>query len=122
MASDAEDQATILRLDNAWNSAYERNDRAPLADILADDFTGIAPWGEHITKATLMVNPPKAAASISFSEQEVHVFGSTGISRGRLKLDLVDRQVDQRFLRVFAKRGAKWRAVAVSVTPVTEKA
>ncbi|HTR60976.1 MAG TPA: nuclear transport factor 2 family protein [Candidatus Binataceae bacterium] len=120
MASDAEDQATILRLDNAWNSAYERNDRAPLADILADDFTGIMPWGEHITKATLMVNPPRPAKSISFSEQEVRMFGSTAISRGRLKLDLEDRMVDQRFLRVFSRRDGRWQAVAVSVTPVSE--
>lgn len=115
-----DDEAERLRLDSAWNNAYERNDRAPLADILADDFTGTMPSGEDITKAKLMVNPPRPALSISFSEQGVLVFGSTGISRGRLKLDLGDRRVDQRFLRVFARRDGTWHAVAVSVTPVAD--
>ena len=114
----ADDEGEVLRLDTAWNAAYVRNERAPLADILADDFTGVMPSGEHFAKGDLMVNPLKPALSILFSEQEVHVFGATGISRGRLTLDLGDRKVDQRFQRVFAKRDGNWRAVAVSITPV----
>jgi hypothetical protein len=43
MAED--DRAEILRLDNAWNEAYLRRNRAPLADILADDFSGLTPSG-----------------------------------------------------------------------------
>ena len=66
-----------------------------------------------------MINPSGAGVkSITFSEQYVHVFGDTGISRGRLQLELEDRHVDQRFLRVFAKRDGIWRAVSVAVTPV----
>ena len=119
MTTQAADEAEILRLDNAWNEAYVRNDRAPLGRILADDFTGLTPSGEPITKPILMINPTfRALKSISFSEQYVSVFGQTAISRGRLKLEVDDHSVDQRFLRVFAKRDGVWRAVAVSVTPV----
>ncbi len=53
----SEDEAEILRLDSAWNEAYLRRDRAPLADILADDFTGLTAAGQPITKAILMINP-----------------------------------------------------------------
>lgn len=113
------DEALILRLDNAWNEAYLRNDRAPLTYILADDFAAITPSGDPITKVSLMVNPPRPAKSAIFSEQAVRVFGDTAISRGRLQLELDDRRVDQRFLRVFAKRNGNWWAVSVAVTPVT---
>jgi ketosteroid isomerase-like protein len=114
----ADDEAEILRLDSAWNEAYRRHDRAPLAHILADDFTALDPSGEPFAKAKLMVNPPGQARSVIFSEQSVRVFGETGISRGRLQLELDDRRVDHRFLRVFAKRDGIWQAVSVSVTPV----
>jgi len=118
MKTDAADKAEILRLDEAWNEAYRRHDRSPLAAILADDFAALIPSGDLVTRAGLMVDPPGRAKSVTFTEQSVLVFGDTGISRGRLQLELDDRRVDQRFLRVFAKRGGEWRAVSVSVTPV----
>jgi ketosteroid isomerase-like protein len=119
MATQADDEAEVLHLDNAWNEAYLKQERGRLADILADDFTGLMPSGEPITKASLVVqNPPVEIKSIKFSEQYVQVFGNAGISRGRLTLEFDDRRIDQRFLRVFAKRDGRWRAVAVSVLPV----
>jgi len=140
MSTQANDEAQILRLDNEWNEAYRRRDRSPLAHILADDFTGLTASGGPITKALLMINPSgHGVKSITFSEQFVHVFGGTGISRGRLQIELDDRSVevakaaiidvdgktvtpapgiDQRFLRVWAKRDEIWQAVAVAVTPV----
>ena len=118
MSTRAEDETEVLRLDSAWNNAYRRHDRSPLDRILADDFTAVGPTGEMITKSSLMADPPGRAKSVTFSDQSVLVFGDTGISRGRLQLELDDRRIDQRFLRVFAKRGNVWRAVSVSVTPV----
>jgi ketosteroid isomerase-like protein len=119
MVTQADDEAQILQLDGEWNEAYRRHDRAPLAHILADDFTGLTASGESITKALLMVNPSgHGVKSIIFSEQLVRVFGDTGISRGRLELELDDRRIDQRFLRVFARRDGIWQAVSVAVTQV----
>jgi len=51
MSTVAEDEAQLLFLDSAWNGAYRLHDRRPLADILAEDFTGVAPSGEPVTKA-----------------------------------------------------------------------
>ncbi len=111
-------EAHVLRLDKAWNEAYRRHDRSQLETILADDFIALTASGEAITKTTLMIDPPGRAESLTFSEQEVFVFGDAAVSRGRLRLELQDRTVDQRFLRVFAKRDGRWRAVSVAVTPV----
>jgi ketosteroid isomerase-like protein len=120
MGTPAEDEALILRLDNEWNEAYRRRDRSPLAHILADDFSGLTPSGEPITKALLMGGDPGTGVVklVSFSEQYVRVFGDTAISRGRLQLEFDDHQTDQRFLRVFAKRDGIWQAVSVAVTRV----
>ena len=79
--------------------------------------------GEPITKALLMINPPsEQVKSVIFSEQYVHLFGGAGISRGRLQLELEDGRIviDQRFLRVFAKRDGTWQAVSVAVTPIAD--
>jgi ketosteroid isomerase-like protein len=114
----ADDEAEVLRLDDAWNDAYRRNDRSPLADILADDFAASTPSGEPVSKASLMVTPPGVAISVAFSEQAVQVFGETAVSRGRLQLVLTDRRLDQRFLRVYARRGGRWQAVSVAVSPL----
>jgi ketosteroid isomerase-like protein len=125
IATLAEDKAEILRLDNTWNEAYIRRNRSPLSEILADDFTFVTPFGEPVTKALLMSGDSGTGnvKSISFTEQDVRVLGDTAISRGRLTFEFVDPEgvdlrIDQRFLRVFAKRDGIWRAGAVSVTPV----
>ena len=120
MVTQADDKAQILRLDNEWNEAYRRRDRSPLAHILAEDFTGLTALGEPIAKALLMINPSGQVKSVIFSEQYVHAFGDAGISRGRLQIESEDGRIviDQRFLRVFAKRDGIWQAVSVSVTPV----
>ena len=122
MGTQVDDEAQILRLDNEWNEAYRRHDRAPLAHILAEDFTGWTALDEPISKALLMINPSghEVVKSVTFSEQFVRVFGDTGISRGRLRLGLEDGRIviDQRFLRVWARRDGVWRAVSVAVTPV----
>ena len=121
MDTQADDEAQILRLHNEWNEAYRRRDRSPLAHILADDFTGLTASGGPITKALLRINPSAdGVKSVTFSEQYVQVFGSTGISRGRLQIGMEDGRIaiDQRFLRVFAKRDGVWQAVSVAVTPI----
>jgi ketosteroid isomerase-like protein len=118
MEPDLEPAAAVRRLDDEWNDAYRRHDRSRLASVLADDFCALTPSGESITKASLLIDPPETASSVVFSEQFVQVFGSTAISRGRLQLELRDRRIDQRFVRIFTCREGIWTAVSVAVTPV----
>lgn len=110
------DIAEVLRLDEGWNAAYCQHDRSPLAAILAEDFAGLSPSGEPVTKASLMLDPPGRARSVVFSDQEAWIYGDAAVSRGRLRLELEDRSLDQWFLRVFAKRNGRWQAVSVAVT------
>lgn len=111
------DAEAVGDLDRAWNEAYERNDRAQLGDILADDFEAVAADGQTISKAQLM-QPGSAPRSIAFSERSMRLFDSTAIARGRLRLEHEGARVDQRFMRVYAKRGGRWQAVAVQVAAV----
>ena len=118
--SHAADEQSVEQLDTAWNEAYEENDRSRLQEILADDFEGaLADFGT-VTKSMLMqpTPPPK---EISFSERSLTLFGSTATTRGRLKLTHESGYVDQRFIRVYSKRGARWQAVAVQVFPVVAR-
>ena len=113
------DAGTVGALDQAWNEAYEHNDRARLEGILADDFEAVAADGQTITKAQLM-QPGRAPRSIAFSERSLRLFDSTAVTRGRLRLEHQGGRVDQRFMRVYAKRDARWEAVAVQVSAVVE--
>ncbi|HVN02472.1 MAG TPA: nuclear transport factor 2 family protein [Caulobacteraceae bacterium] len=114
------DEAEVTRLDEAWNEAYRRHDRARLATVLAEDFTALTASGAPVTRPTLMVDPPETARSLTFSDRSVCVFGAAAISRGRLRLELPNRRIDQWFVRFFAKRDGAWRAVSVAVTPFSE--
>jgi hypothetical protein len=79
MGTRANDEAQILSLDSEWNEAYRRRDRSPLANILADDFTGLTALGEPITKTLLMISPSQQGVKlITLSEQVVRVFGDSG--------------------------------------------
>ena len=68
----------------------------------------------------MLMQPTPGAEQIAFSERSLSVFGSTAVARGRLRLSLASGRVDQRFLRVYAKRDGRWQAVAVQTAPTVE--
>ena len=113
------DEPAVEALDRAWNAAYEQNERDRLADVLAEDFIAVTADGQPVTKAQLM-QPSTAPRSIAFSERSVRLFGTTAITRGRLELEHAAGRIDQRFMRVYAKRDGRWQAVAVQVFAVVE--
>jgi ketosteroid isomerase-like protein len=115
----AADRRAVDVIDRAWNEAYERNDRARLGPILAEDFEAVTADGQTVSKAQLM-RPSTAPRSIAFTERSVRPHGSTAITRGRLTLEHDGRRIDQRFMRVYTKRGGRWWAVAVQVFPILE--
>ena len=115
----AADRRAVDDLDRAWNEAYEQNDRARLGPILAEDFEAVTADRGTVGKAQLM-RPSSAPHSIAFTERTVRLHGSTAITRGRLTLEHDGRHIDQRFMRVYTKRGGRWWAVAVQVFPVVE--
>jgi hypothetical protein len=111
------DEQAVRRLDQSWNDVYVRNDRSAFQRILAEDFCGALSDGRPISKADLM-RPTPAAVRVTFSESGLNMFSPTAITRGRAVIELPDRVIDQRFVRVFCKRASGWQAVAVYVFPL----
>ncbi|GAA5535158.1 nuclear transport factor 2 family protein [Deinococcus aluminii] len=109
------DLDAVLALDDAWNAAYHRRDPELMAGLLAEDWMGFFPDGQVAFKADLLEgmrhNPPLA---LMFERHAAHVYGKTAVTRGTLYGNGVRVQS---FLRVYAKRGGKWRAVCVQVVP-----
>jgi len=110
-------RAEVERLDDAWNRAYEQNRREALGSILADEFEASDAGFRLILKSQLM-EPATLPRRIRFIERSIGVFGATAVTRGRLQLELESGRVDQRYFRVYTRRGTSWVAVAVQVFPV----
>jgi ketosteroid isomerase-like protein len=111
-----DDEAAVAELNRAWNDAYVRNDRSALAHVLADDFVATGANGETVTKAQLIAGG--GSARVTFSEHVQRMFGPTAIVGGRIRVERDAQTLEQRFVRVYAKRDARWQAVAVQVFPV----
>jgi len=113
------DEEIVRGLDRAWNEVYLINDRAPFADILADDFRATFPDGRSGGKEQLM-EPTPNRRKVTFSEPGFELFGPTAVTTGRVLIEHPEGPVDQRIVRVFSKRGERWQAVAVYVFPLGE--
>jgi ketosteroid isomerase-like protein len=110
------DADAVRRMDRAWNDAYLRNDRTVFAEILAEDFRGFFADGRSIGKAQLI--QPTEPRRVEFSELALELFGPTAVSRGRVRIEHPESPVEQRFVRIYSKRGERWQAVAVHVFPL----
>ena len=116
------DEALVTSLDRAWNDAYRTRQRERLREVLAEDWLGVFPSGETLTREQLIGAgaPANAEVEQTFSEFSLHLFGDTALTRGRVEVKAGDELVRQRFMRVYAKREGRWWAVAVQVVPVGE--
>lgn len=117
-----DDDSTLAQLDAAWNSAYSERRRHKLRDVLSEDFLAFFPDGASLEREALIAAeaPPEATLESSFSEFSLHVFGNTAVTRGRVEVSVDAELIQQRFMRVWAKRQGRWWAVAVQVFPVTD--
>ena len=115
------DEKAVRGLDRAWNEAYVQRDVAALARVLADDWLGLTPQHEIVTKEMLLESQRQAPSDVevSFYDGTLHDFGNTAVTTGRTTVKGPGVFVDQRFTRVYAKRQGQWRAVAVQVVPIT---
>ena len=113
------DESAVKELDDAWNNVYVHNDRAPFADILADDFSGTFADRRSISKAELM-EPTPGGRTVAFSERSIQVFGPTAVTRGRIRIEHPEETIEQRYVRIYSKRDELWQAVAVQVFPIPD--
>ena len=115
-----DDETLVTGLDRAWNEAYALRERERLREVLAEDWLGVFPNGHTLTREQLIaaVAPPDLQVEQTFSGFTLRLFGNTAVTTGRVDVKAGDETVQQRFLRVYAKREGRWWAVAVQVVPV----
>lgn len=101
-----DDEALVTDLDRAWNEAYVLRERERLRDVLAEDWLGVLPNGETVTREQLIAAdaPPDLKVEQIFSDFSLHLFGTTAVATGRVEVTAGDKTIRQRFLRVYAKR------------------
>ncbi len=114
------DEARVRELDRAWNEAYVRRDVGALARVLADDWIGLTPQHEIVTKERLLESQRQAPSDVevSFHDGTLHGFGNTAVTTGRTTVKGLGLFIDQRFTRVYTKCNGRWQAVAVQVVPI----
>lgn len=121
-AKDNSEQA-VLQAIQTWLDADERQDRATLDRIIADDFVGTAPRGRMVTKRDVIPEEGTTGGhglSISAQDIKVRILGDTAIAVGRGLPKTQERQPrpELRFTVVFAKRADRWQMVAAHLSPV----
>ena len=116
------DLEQIRELDEAWNRAYVGRDPQALDRLLADDWVGLTPGHDVITKEVLLGGQRRASAEavITFTRGETWVFGDAALTTGSIAVSAPNVAVAQRFTRVWAKRNGRWQAVAVQSVPLLQ--
>lgn len=118
------DTEQIRELDEAWNRAYLERDLEALDRLLADDWVGLTPGHDVITKEVLLGGQRQASAGavITFTPGDFWVFGHTAVTTGSTTVSAPGVAVAQRFTRVWSKRDGRWRAVLVQIVPLAQPA
>jgi ketosteroid isomerase-like protein len=111
-------EQAVLKVTQEWLAADERQDRAALNRIIADDFLGTGPMGTTVSKRDVIPREGTAAdahgLSISGQDMKVRVFGDTAIVTGRgvPKTQDQEERPELRFTIVFVRRADSWQMVA----------
>jgi ketosteroid isomerase-like protein len=134
-AGRAEDRAAaavveaLRELEGQLNKAVVQGDVATFDRLLADDFTHTSQDGRFRTRAEWMkgrVQGKTNYVSYEVDDLQIRVFGDAAVATGRSKPSW--RESDgtvaggqYRFLRVWAKRDGRWRAVAFQSTRILDQ-
>lgn len=117
-------EQAVLKVTQEWLAADERQDRAALNRIIADDFLGTGPRGTIVSKKDVIPREGTAADShgLSINGQDIkaRVFGETAIVTGRgvPKSQTPEERPEIRFTIVFVKRADSWQMVAGHLSAV----
>ncbi len=114
------DLEQVEALDEAWNRAYVERDPQALDRLLADDWVGLTPGHDVITKEVLLGGQRQASAEavITFTRGELRVFGDAAVTTGSTTVSAPGVAVAQRFTRIWSRRNGRWQAVAVQIVPL----
>ena len=112
-------EQAIRQIDNERIQAQIKADAAALDRIYADDFIGIGPSGTVRTKPEVIADFTSRSLtfqSIVTDEVRVRVYGDTAVETGLSTMVGSDKGKvvprDNRFTRVWVKKGGRWQLVA----------
>jgi ketosteroid isomerase-like protein len=111
----------ILALEPTWGVAPLAGDLHTVSRVTADDWIGVAPTGAVMSKADLidmLLSRPAPFESAAYDDVQIHVYGQTAVVTSHFCGRGPGLTLEQRFMRVYAKRDGRWQCVATQVIPV----
>lgn len=112
----------LVSLTKEWIDAETRRDGAALDRLLADDFVGIAPSGDKVTKKMIVPDPKGQGGGLSFTGDDfvARVYGDMGVVTGNGTWTAKDKGT-LCFTLAFVKRGERWQIVTVHISQVPQQ-
>ena len=117
----------VENLERELVAAIARGDMAAYDRIVADDYVVLDASGKEISKAEVMASyrsGDRRYTGLEIFDVKGHVFGDTAVVSARTKglrregnRDVPNRV---RYVRVYARRDGRWRAVSQMAAPVGE--
>jgi ketosteroid isomerase-like protein len=118
----------LVKLENAWNSAYIKGDGAFLKQLYADEYDFTDSEGalyDKTTEISELVSGKTKITSANITDVKVHIYGDTAVVTGLNTLKGSyggeDMSGPYRFTDVFVKRGGRWQVVASHSSLVVKK-
>jgi ketosteroid isomerase-like protein len=112
------------RLERDLVAAIGKLDLATYDRIVADDYAVADAAGKTITKAEVMASyrdGSRKYTNLEIFDVQSRVYGDTAVvtarTKGMRREDGKDVVNDVRYMRVYARRGGRWQAVAQMSTP-----
>ena len=112
----------LIQLTKDWIDAESRRDGAALDRLLAEDFVGIAPSGDKVTKKMIVPDPKGQGGGLSFTGDDfvARVYGDMGVVTGNGTWKAKEKGT-LCFTLAFVKRGEQWQIVTVHLSQVPQR-
>ena len=121
-ADDTAVRDALVSLTKDWINAEDKRDGAALDRLLADDFVGIAPSGDKVTKKMVVPDPKGQGGGLSFTGDDfvAHVYGDMGVVTGNGTWKAKDKGT-LCFTLAFVKHGEHWQIVTAHLSQVPQR-
>ncbi len=124
-APSADAAKEVEQLERQLITAISAVDLAAYDRLVADDYVAVQASGVELTKDDVMASYRSGARrykNLVISEVKVHLYGDTAVLAARSSGFRLEggRDVPNnvRYIRVYARRQGKWRAVSQMATPI----
>jgi ketosteroid isomerase-like protein len=124
-AQSADAAKEVEQIERQLVSAISAVDLATYDRLVADDYVVVQASGVELTKADVMASYRSSARrykNLVISEVKVHLYGDVAVLSARTTGLRVEggREIPNnvRYIRVYARRQGKWRAISQMATPI----